>query len=60
MEPVPIQYKKNIDKLICDIGDSINALRPYITELGESLELENDNFKAEIFIKSNPHPTQEE
>lgn len=56
---VPKQYKKNIDKLICDIGDSINSLRPYIMELGESLELENDNFKVEIFLKPKEAPNEE-
>ena len=35
MESVPNQYKPKIDKLICDIGDAINELRPYIMELGE-------------------------
>ena len=53
MKSIPIQYKKNVEKLICDIGHSIIKLKPYILELSESLEIENDNFKAEIFIKSN-------
>jgi len=33
MKPIPSQYKIIVDKIICDIGDSINQLRPYVTEI---------------------------
>ena len=50
MRAIPNQYKEKIDKIVCDIGDCINELRPYILELGESFEMENDDFKVTIFF----------
>ena len=48
MEDVPIQYKEKIDSLIVGIGDLVNEMLPYIGELGDNFEMENDNFIVTI------------
>lgn len=40
MEPIPEQYKKRSEALIHEIGQLADKLYPFITELGDNLEIE--------------------
>jgi len=49
MESIPSQYKKEAELLIYEIGQIANKLFPFITELGDNIEIECD--KCMIIIK---------
>jgi len=40
LKPIPKQYKKQAETLIHNIGQSADKLYPFISELGDSLEIE--------------------
>lgn len=49
MKQIPQQYKKQTEAIIYKIGKLSDALYPFISELGDSLEIECD--KCIVIIK---------
>ena len=45
---VPSQYKQIIDELVIRIGDSCQKIFPYVSELGNSIELFDNGLKITI------------
>jgi len=39
MKPIPKQYKEQAEALIYEIGQLANKLYPFITELGDKIEI---------------------
>jgi len=42
MKPIPKQYKKQAEAIIYDIGKLADKLYPFITELGDNIDIECD------------------
>ncbi len=48
--PIPKQYKKVVDKYVCEIMDAAERLWPIVRELGETFECQNVE-EAKFIVK---------
>lgn len=51
IKEIPSQYKKILSEFVLNIAHEVKRLRPIILELGEQIEMENDNFIITVKLK---------
>lgn len=51
IKQIPSQYKKILSEFVLNIAHEVKRVRPIILELGEQVEMENDNFIITIKLK---------
>jgi len=58
MKPIPNQYKKQSESLIHEIGQLADKLYPFITELGDSVEIKCGKCLVIIKKRGNEKPNK--